>query len=204
MFPRRQSGEGAARPATGWLAVMGQGAGVVRPAAEGEDTARHPDDAKGGACPLTARQPDAWRTNPRNRNGVGQGVSRARPGRYPGTAMDRPRSARPGARITPDLLRAGRWAGGPFCTGQPTGGQLTTRASPAFALWGRRPVRPLQAPACRPGWTTARPNKRQQANHLNALMLLMRRSGTRLKWDKPHCRTGGEQGPYDRQPPVSS
>jgi len=46
MFPRRQSGEGEARPAAEWLAVMGQGAGVVRPAAEGEDTAPHPDDAE--------------------------------------------------------------------------------------------------------------------------------------------------------------
>lgn len=45
MFPRRQSGEGAARPAAAWLAVMGRGAGVGRPAAAGEDTALRPDDA---------------------------------------------------------------------------------------------------------------------------------------------------------------
>lgn len=52
MFPRRQSGEGAARPAAAWLAVMGRGAGVGRPAAAGEDTALRPDDALGRRLPF--------------------------------------------------------------------------------------------------------------------------------------------------------
>jgi len=45
MFRTKQRGEGAARPATANFPVKGVKAGMVRPAAEGEDTVPDTTDA---------------------------------------------------------------------------------------------------------------------------------------------------------------
>ncbi len=83
MFPRRQSGEGAARPAAAWLAVMGRGAGVGRPAAAGEDTALRPDDALGRRLPFDGQtggcEADKSTQQKDRRAGGEPGKARSRP-----------------------------------------------------------------------------------------------------------------------------
>src|SRR5690606_21341866 len=82
--------EGAARPAAAWLAVMGRGAGVGRPAAAGEDTALRPDDALGRRLSFDGQAGGCVADKSRKRESL-------RAGGEPGTARSSPL---PGFRTT--------------------------------------------------------------------------------------------------------
>ena len=100
-FPGGRAERAQPDPRAAWLAVMGRGAGVGRPAAAGEDTALRPDDALGRRLPFDGQTggcvADKSRKQKDRRAGGEPGKARSNPG----AAYGQTRSA-PGARITLD------------------------------------------------------------------------------------------------------